>query len=48
MPLPLLFIGIAAATGALGAGKTTKAAVERFGKTNSDHCPSTPCIVLNQ
>ena len=30
------------------AGKTTKAAVERFGKTNSDHCPSTPCIVLNQ
>ena len=28
MPLPLLFIGIAAATGALGAGKTTKAVID--------------------
>lgn len=28
MPLPFLFIGIAAATGALGAGKTTKAVID--------------------
>ena len=30
------------------AGKTTKAAVERLGKINSDHRQSSPCIVLNQ
>ena len=30
------------------AGKTTKAAVERLGKINSDHHQSSPCIVLNQ
>ncbi len=30
------------------AGKTTKAAVERLGKTNSEHRQSSPCIVLNQ
>ena len=28
MPLPLLFIGIAAVTGALGIGKSVKAAVD--------------------
>lgn len=28
MPLPLLFIGVAAATGAFGAGKTTKAVID--------------------
>lgn len=30
------------------AGKTSKAAVERLGKINSDHRQSSPCIVLNQ
>ena len=30
------------------AGKTTKAAVERLGKTNSDHSQSSTCVVLNQ
>lgn len=28
MPLPLLFIGIAAATGGLGVGKTIKAGID--------------------
>ena len=30
MPLPLLFIGIAAATGGVGVGKTIKAGVDSF------------------
>ncbi len=34
MPLPLLFIGIAAATGGLGVGKTIKAGVDSYSASN--------------
>lgn len=34
MPLPLLFIGIAAASGALGVGKTVKASIDTFNARN--------------
>ena len=34
MPLPLLFIGVAAATGALGIGKTVKASVDTVNANN--------------
>ena len=34
MPLPLLFIGVVAATGALGVGKTVKAGIDTVNASN--------------
>lgn len=40
MPLPLLFIGVAAATGGLGAGKALKAGVDAAMQSGSIAVPT--------
>ena len=43
MPIPILFIGIAVATGAVGIGKTTKAGFDQYNaKKLANHAHTAP------